>query len=195
MELKSISFTIPGEIKTKDRPRARVCGGYAQIYTSKKTLVYENRIRSIYENSGRIFFGDSPLEVIITAYFTPSKAIEKYVEYGLECVVHKDLDNIAKTVLDALNGIAYKDDKQVYKLNISKKYLSSSSDQEFIEVTIFESESNIERAKALYKVSEINKKLDKLSLKAKLSNKERIRYQKLEQEKLSILNSIDYLPF
>lgn len=31
-----------------------------------------------------------------------------------------DVDNLAKTVLDSLNGIAYDDDKQVSKLNIEK---------------------------------------------------------------------------
>ena len=34
----------------------------------------------------------------------------------------KDLDNIAKTVLDALNGIAYDDDKQIIFLCVNKRY-------------------------------------------------------------------------
>ena len=33
-----------------------------------------------------------------------------------------DVDNIAKAVLDALNGIAYDDDKQITSLVIDKKY-------------------------------------------------------------------------
>ena len=33
-----------------------------------------------------------------------------------------DIDNLSKAVLDALNGIIYKDDSQVYKLTATKQY-------------------------------------------------------------------------
>lgn len=33
-----------------------------------------------------------------------------------------DLDNVAKVILDALNGIAYHDDSQVSRLLIEKRY-------------------------------------------------------------------------
>jgi len=33
-----------------------------------------------------------------------------------------DLDNIAKIILDSLNGIAYKDDSQVVSLTVIKHY-------------------------------------------------------------------------
>ena len=33
-----------------------------------------------------------------------------------------DLDNMAKTVLDALNGLAYIDDSQIYSLTLFKTY-------------------------------------------------------------------------
>ena len=33
-----------------------------------------------------------------------------------------DTDNLIKAVLDALNGIAYKDDSQIYKITAEKKY-------------------------------------------------------------------------
>lgn len=46
-----------------------------------------------------------------------------------------DLDNIAKIILDSLNGIAYKDDSQVVELNISKKY---TEDEERIEFELEE---------------------------------------------------------
>ena len=43
-----------------------------------------------------------------------------------------DVDNLAKTILDSLNGIAYHDDAQVSKCTIEKYY----SDKPRIEVTI-----------------------------------------------------------
>ena len=33
-----------------------------------------------------------------------------------------DCDNLAKSILDALNGLAYKDDKQITYLSIEKLY-------------------------------------------------------------------------
>ena len=33
-----------------------------------------------------------------------------------------DIDNIAKIILDALNKLAFKDDNQITKLEIEKKY-------------------------------------------------------------------------
>lgn len=37
--------------------------------------------------------------------------------------MHKaDIDNIAKIILDGLNKVAYNDDAQVTKMNISKNY-------------------------------------------------------------------------
>ena len=45
-----------------------------------------------------------------------------------------DIDNIIKAVLDALNGIAYKDDTQVVQVMAQKKY----ADKAFVEVAICE---------------------------------------------------------
>jgi len=36
--------------------------------------------------------------------------------------IKPDTDNIAKSILDSLNGIAYKDDKQVVMLTVEKRY-------------------------------------------------------------------------
>ncbi|MEQ2712194.1 RusA family crossover junction endodeoxyribonuclease, partial [Hominisplanchenecus faecis] len=43
-----------------------------------------------------------------------------------------DSDNIAKVVLDALNGIAYHDDTQIIKLTITKAY----KEEAYLSVTL-----------------------------------------------------------
>lgn len=48
-----------------------------------------------------------------------SKAKKESVRYKTS---KPDLDNLAKTVLDALNGIAFVDDSQVVDLRLSKVY-------------------------------------------------------------------------
>lgn len=122
-----ILFEIIGEIKTKKRPRPFVMKhGKASCYTPKDTLYYENYVRECYLNAVKDkefkSFGNKPLAVRIGAYF---KAPKKYEKYGnkiadLACDKNKDLDNIAKIVLDSLNKVAYDDDKQIYDLSISK---------------------------------------------------------------------------
>ena len=41
--------------------------------------------------------------------------------------VKPDTDNIAKSILDSLNKIAYLDDKQVVKLEVEKYYATSAN--------------------------------------------------------------------
>ena len=57
------------------------------------------------------------------------------MSFGLISPTKKpDLDNIAKAILDSLNGIAYKDDSQIVSLLISKKY----SDRPRVEIALKE---------------------------------------------------------
>ena len=44
------------------------------------------------------------------------------LENEISPTIKPDTDNIAKSILDSLNGIAYKDDKQVIRLIVEKWY-------------------------------------------------------------------------
>lgn len=52
-------------------------------------------------------------------------------------LVKPDVDNIAKAVLDALNGVAYGDDSQVVELTV-KKWDRTSRDTELMGVAVWE---------------------------------------------------------
>lgn len=53
--------------------------------------------------------------------------------------LHKpDCDNIIKIILDALNGIAFKDDNQVSELQIEKRY--GQEDKVEVEIEYIEEE-------------------------------------------------------
>ena len=52
-------------------------------------------------------------------------------------LVKPDVDNIAKAVLDALNGIAYDDDSQVVELTV-KKWNRTSRETELMGIAIWE---------------------------------------------------------
>lgn len=63
----------------------------------------------------------------IVAYFKPpasvSKKLKKQLIENEIGYMHKpDVDNLVKIIADALNGIAYKDDNQITKLEVIKKY-------------------------------------------------------------------------
>lgn len=49
------------------------------------------------------------------------------LDYEILPTVKPDTDNIAKSILDSLNGIAYLDDKQVVNLQVEKYYAETSS--------------------------------------------------------------------
>ena len=185
-------FVINGEIKTKQRPRATVRGGFAQIYTPKTTIYYENLVKLSYQQQcNGTYFGDIPLRVKLFAHFKAPEATKKYVAYGYECTVNKDLDNIAKTVLDALNGIAYKDDKQVIELYVSKQWnYGDDEDTEYIIVTIESIESgSLEHAKKRYELIKTYEKINKLIYKPKKTKKD---YERLEELKKQYDELSDY---
>lgn len=195
MDIKQVDFEIINPIVTKARPRARVVNGkYAHIYTPKSTANYENLIKITYQEKAKVYFEDHPLKVRISAYFACPELLKKYQEYELKCVNHKDLDNIAKTILDALNGIAYKDDKQVCELNITKDY--STKGYDYVKVQIEQLYGSLEESKYYYKNTNLRKKIEALQNKINLTNKEKEQLEKYEKQFKELESDIlNYLPF
>ena len=114
-----IGFFVPGKPQGKSRPRF----SRNVVYTPKETLQYEKHIASCF--TGNMLQG--PLFVDITAFFSIpksyTKAQRKAIEDGILAPTKKpDADNIGKVVMDALNGVAYEDDKQIIDLRVTKKY-------------------------------------------------------------------------
>lgn len=118
-----IEFVIMGEPVAKGRPRF---SGY-HAYTPKKTRDYEKLVRDSYtQQCGEIFL-ENEIRAEIHCFFAIPKSTSKkrreFMEHGMICPIKRpDCDNLAKTVLDALNRLAYKDDSQVTKLLVYKWY-------------------------------------------------------------------------
>lgn len=118
----NIKFEVLGEPHGKQRPRMCIINGKTVTYTPKPTKEYENIIKSSYNAVSKIFFDkDIPVEINIKAYFSIPKK-NKFLSEKTLPIIPPDVDNIAKVVCDALNGIAFSDDRQVCKLNIEKYY-------------------------------------------------------------------------
>ena len=120
-----IEFEILGKPLGKARPRVTRKGF---TYTPQKTVNYESLIRWTFQSK---FPNHKPfegyIEAEIKAIFDVPKSYSKKKTLELlnkSCNYdHKpDLDNVAKIVLDSLNGIAYKDDSQVTVLKVIKEY-------------------------------------------------------------------------
>lgn len=116
-------FVVYGEPQGKARPRFTRTG---MTYTPKKTVDYEREIRAAFQLADGAIT-ESPVSVSITALYKIPKSASKAKEQKMlsdELLPCKkpDLDNIAKCVCDALNGVAYKDDAQVCSLYVKKRY-------------------------------------------------------------------------
>jgi len=107
----------------KQRPRAGKWG----VYTPAATVNYETLVKEIfavkYPNHQP---SDKILAAQINAYFSiPKSTSKKKYREMLEGGIRPkkiDCDNCAKIVLDALNKIAYHDDRQVVELHVHKYY-------------------------------------------------------------------------
>ena len=119
-------FEMPGEIIGKARPRMNTRTGRA--YTPSKTKNYEYFLRQWFINSYPNFEQiESRVKVNIIAYFNIPKSTSKKKEaemlkQNISPTKKPDIDNIVKIVLDSMNKFAFKDDTQVTKLEVEKKY-------------------------------------------------------------------------
>ena len=126
----SVRFTVPGQPKGKARARTvRRGGGKSFSYTPEGTILYENLIKTCYlQDAGHVLFNDGqPLAVDIIAFYEVPKSYSKkkkqeMLDGQLYPTKKPDIDNIAKCVLDALNKLAYRDDTQVVRLHMEKRY-------------------------------------------------------------------------
>lgn len=136
-DTKSISFNIPGEPQGKGRPRFSTRGGFVKTYTPENTASYENFVKVCYLNEFHDFKIKGEIEAEIYAYFPIPKNFSKkkrqLASYGeIRPAKKPDCDNIAKIILDSLNGIAYEDDRQIIDLKVAKFY----SDDPHVNVTL-----------------------------------------------------------
>ena len=138
MELK---FNVIGKIQPKQRPRFVKRGAYIQTYTPEATLKYQKLVADCYlEEYGNLKPLTGALIVEIGVFFNVPKSYSKKKRkelYGKPNTQHNgDIDNVAKSILDGLNGVAWDDDTIVYDLHITKWYTLSDEDPERVEVKI-----------------------------------------------------------
>lgn len=124
-------FKIPGKAQAKQRPRM---GRSGVVYTPKETLIYENYVKMCYSDYANQFEWlpyesqvRAEIDVLVAVPKSDSKAKKQAkIEGTIRPTVKPDCDNLAKSILDSLNGLAYQDDKQVVELSIKKYYAENA---------------------------------------------------------------------
>ena len=97
-------FIVPGEPVSKARARTTIKDGKAVTYTPAATVAAEEVIRGWYLDGDRQFV-DADVARIGVRIFFYSKDRRR-----------RDIDNMGKLILDALNKIAWADDSQINEL-------------------------------------------------------------------------------
>lgn len=117
----------------KARPRFNTTTG--RTYTPHTTKDFEEELAWKYKQAGGKFY-DGNLNVKLVFAFIPPKSWSKKKQRealeGRIIPTKMDTDNLIKSVTDSLNGIAYTDDRYIYKVEAEKKY----DIEEYIEIEI-----------------------------------------------------------
>ena len=118
-------FEIKERAIGKERPRfnRRTCA----VFTPTKTSGFEDKVKWAFKSKYKI---EKPsikaFKAKITAVFEPPKSLSKKKRkellYKINYTKKPDVDNIAKIILDSLNGLVYKDDAKVSALLVFKDY-------------------------------------------------------------------------
>lgn len=125
-----LKFSVPGEPCAQGRPRFTTIGGYARAYDPAKSKNYKSFVKLVameaMEKQGWRYT-ELPIKVTIAAYLqcpkSKSKRFREAALSGKEFPCKKpDVDNLFKTITDALSGVAYKDDKQICLGVVTKFY-------------------------------------------------------------------------
>jgi crossover junction endodeoxyribonuclease RusA len=109
--------TIQWTPRAKQRPRTTVKSGKAVTFTPPETREAEKRIREQWTAPPE----EGPISVIVVFRDTDFDIEVAAADEPVSKKLRGDLDNYAKTVLDALNGVAWVDDKQIVSLYLIKE--------------------------------------------------------------------------
>lgn len=119
------------DVKPTPKGRPRFANG--RVYTPKETKDAEKEIAVLVANhmlASRLKMVETAVVIEIIFYFALPKKVtqEEKMLCDIGMLYHScrpDIDNLAKLVIDAIIGIALKDDGQVCKLVCEKKYAKS----------------------------------------------------------------------
>ena len=108
MILGALTVLIPGRPVPKGRPRV---GKNGRAHTPERTRAYEAHARAA------VHFA-----CIAQKWEAPLGDVSVRIVLTFDTLVHGDVDNHAKAIMDAAQGIAFGDDKRVRSLYVRRDY-------------------------------------------------------------------------
>jgi Holliday junction resolvase RusA-like endonuclease len=116
-------FVVPGEPHGKGRARATKAG---RLYTPGKTVAYESLVALAAQRAmGDHLPTSQPVALTLEAVFSMPHgwSEKKRAAHDNEwCLKKPDIDNIAKAIADAGNGVIWQDDRQIVTLTGTKRW-------------------------------------------------------------------------
>lgn len=121
----AVTFSVPGDPVPQPRARVSTVGGFGRAYVPKSHAVHAYRQAvALAAKAAGCESHPEPVNVVIDFVFArPKSHLRKSgVRADAPRLPRADLDNMAKAVLDSLNGVAWVDDSQVSRLVVEKSY-------------------------------------------------------------------------
>lgn len=115
----TIQFTIPGRAVGKSSPRVMRNGG---VTYPKKTKEWMSLVKLLARRASPPEPWLGPIQVDIQVVIKPGSRPYTKAKPTDEPTSKPDLDNIVKGIADPMSKVIYKDDSQITRLSVSKRF-------------------------------------------------------------------------
>ena len=123
-EARKLRIEVPGVPVAQPRPRATVLNGHARVYgaPAKHAVHTFKAALQLAAKAAGAEATYQPVDMRVTFWFPRPKSLTFKTRPmpAMPCVKRPDIDNCFKACADSLNGIAYVDDAQIFRVTIEK---------------------------------------------------------------------------
>ena len=127
--MRRVQFSVQGKAVPKARARVVTKGKRRFAFTPKRVKEWEEKVK---EEASKHFEAASDWPVVVSLVFYMPRPKSRRHDFWVPTT--PDLDNLEKSILDALNGVAYTDDRLVVAKSASKRY--AGADGPYVQVTV-----------------------------------------------------------
>ena len=124
MKIKEHLIVINSPPQAQGRPRFVMRGKHPVVFDPSKETKLWTKAQAADQFNKRL---TCPIEIDVTFYMPIPKSTSKkkrtlMLENKIKHTKTKDVDNLYKHLTDALNGVVYEDDRQIWKALMKKVY-------------------------------------------------------------------------